>query len=334
MGFLDLVGQGVQTYVDIENIKDDYSQGTQSLLKKMAGNNGQETLTDRYADNVDAYVDEVAENWSAHNWPNYLRIVAGGTSQSGIQGTIIILNAGFDYLSYMIAEIQATLAQAAADLALEGMDGERRHGRGGVDVEGIRRKADSFHRRSTGGDFSRNGGLRSTRRHVSPGADIRNVRDRDDFYRRLDAPGLPGLRARLDAGGTDQQMRLFMDFGNRIDTPISITIPGGTRAGQRLTMIPGQYRWDGFNYSGSRNMWVEDPSGALYDSAMRYWNQQISIGERNYRQGGSEYDAFGNKKPGSEGYNPYTMQRQQQQGRFPGAKTWEGNSVPYGIYSR
>ena len=341
---LDVVVEGAAAYVDIQQIKDEYEDISQNLMRDMAGNKGQETIVSSYSANIGGYIETVAEDWGAHTWGNFTSMVASDVSLSAQDGTVIILSTTFQLISFMILEIQQRLMEAAKEIFIESLEGGRRVGgnarrgtsAGGRGVNRVRAQANSFYNRHAGGASwgYLPGGIPSNWRHANFGDPaLRNIRNKRDFYRRLDAPGLPGLQARFAAGATDMQLALFLDTTNRVSIPRSVVIPGGPKAGQRMTMIPSQWRWEAFGWGGPTNMWISDPGGHLFESAQRYWNQQIDAGERTYKNR-KLYDQFGNYRPEMEGYNPYTMQRQQQAGQFPGAKTWEGQSVPYGLVSR
>lgn len=336
----DILIAGATTYVDFQEIKNRYTNDGIALVQGMAGNEGQRTLTSRYADQIPTYVEEIVDDWDSHNWSNFIDWVGSDTSESGLRGTVVILSNLFDLLGMAVLEAQIAVAQNAADTVVES-GGEKKQGRqkpmGGYTQKDIERKAHERLVSRRGGNWDDMHGIPSNWRHAQPGKELRDIRDRDDFYRRLDLPGIRGIRARFQAGGTDAQLHYFMTAGDsHVPTAIRVT---NKRNGIDKTIVPGGHRWRDFNarWGLTGNRIINDPGGHWYDRIQAEWSRQIREGAQAYRHGTDNTnrpyatDMWGNVRNWAKEYNPYTMQWQHQNGQFAGPKTWENRSMPYGL---
>lgn len=332
-GLIDFAIEAISTYVDVQNYKKSFTQMGVSVMNKMAGNPGQDALVNRYSELYPAYIDHICDNWDDHEWGYFLRKVTAGTSDSGVMGTMVILTTAFDVATAAVAAVQAAVAAAAANTVMEGMAGLMSRGRGmkGKTAKEIEAETRSFINAKT--SWSRPGGIPSNWRHATNSKWLRDIKDSDDFYRRLDAPGIAGYRARFAAGATDQQLKLFMDINHQVKSPVSVV---NIASGKRMTIIPSGHHWAGFAYGGKRNVAVHDPSGNLFRDAQAYHTRYLAAQAAQYkspRAGGwyGDLNAGGPTPKGMVGYNPYRMQLQFQRGQFAGSKVWEGNSMPYGL---
>lgn len=331
MGFLDAVFDIGQSAVAIEDIKGRYSMEVPNLMTDMAGNIGQLELTGRYGDNVPDYIEIIAKDNDEHKWPNFISRVAYDTSSDAIAGTIVILNVAFLYLTAMLIEIAEAKWQAVGGMLSEQVGGgERRLGQGGGSdrARKLRSAADTIRQRGENGLYRdrhyRNG------RQLRDGADAEQRKESlGDLYRRLDAPGLDGLRARFNAGGTANQMRLFIDLDAYVPKPTTVVDVNGNR----WTAVPnGTQYWDKdfTDYLGLKaNFFYKDNGGKLWDMAQEHYLKTLHSNSMKYE------DPYPNAKHGR--YNPYEMQRDFWKGRmtgdnaFVGPKLWQGGMAsPYG----